>query len=61
MRELLSVKIDEFLGKKKSPDTWWVFDRYLLGGYNGEKNDMRHFGKMECLHTLQMIIQVQIL
>jgi hypothetical protein len=31
MRELLSVKIDNFLGKKKSHDTRWVFDRYLLG------------------------------
>ncbi len=31
MRELFSVKIDNFLGKKKSHDTRWVFDRYLLG------------------------------
>lgn len=31
MRELLSVKIDNFFGKKKSQDTRWVFDRYLLG------------------------------
>jgi hypothetical protein len=44
MRELLSVNIDDFLGKK-SQDTRWVFDRYPLGGYNGGKNNMRHFGK----------------
>jgi hypothetical protein len=61
MKELLSLEIDEFWGKKKPQDTRWVFDRYLLGRYNGEKNNMRHFGKMECLHGLQMIIQVPIL